>query len=301
LAIDVLVVGNINIDLSFFVGRSPKSDEEVFARDFTLFHGGSAANFAVAVSRLGLRCGIVGCVGIDSLGEEALNALKADGVSTKFTVSSKTRHTGAVCVIVENGGLRKMIAYRGANEELISLVKDHLIKEQLKNVKVIQLSNVNKAVLSETLKSKSAIISLDPGGEAEHLDINDLEGLDILLLNKTECESLTSLDYNKGARVLSKRIGTVVVKQGNRGAFVRSGEKILKQPAFDVEVADTTGAGDAFDAGFIAATCLGKNLEEALIWGSGVAALKIQKKGARNGLPRMSELLAFLEQKKQQI
>jgi len=298
LALDVLAVGNINIDLSFYARRSPKSDEEILAKDFTLFHGGSAANFAVATSRLGLRSGILGCVGADSFGEEALSALRAEGVSTKFTGSAKTRKTGAVCVVVEENGLRRMIAYRGANEELMRVVKEHAGKGYLQKAGVIQLSNVNKSVLREVLRSKSAIVSLDPGGESGQLDVEDLEGLDIILLNEAECESLTLLDYEKGAEVLSKRIGTVVVKQGDRGAFVKSGRRLLRQPAFSVEVTDTTGAGDAFDAGFIAATCASKSLEEALLWGSGVAALKIQRKGARNGLPYMRELLAFLASKK---
>lgn len=298
MALDVLAIGNINIDLSFYVRRSPKSDEEILAKDFTLFHGGSAANFAVAVSRLGLRSGILGCVGADTFGEETLSVLRAEGVSTKFTGRSKMRKTGMVCVVVEEGGLRSMIAYRGANEELVRIVKGHVVKEHPLKAGVIQLSNVNKSVLREVLKSKSAIVSLDPGGESGQLDVEDIEGLDIILLNEAECESLTLLDYEKGAELLSKRIGTVVVKQGDRGVFAKSGRRFIRQPAFSVEIADTTGAGDAFDAGFIAATCASKSLEDALLWGSGVAALKIQRKGARNGLPYMGELLAFLASRK---
>jgi ribokinase len=290
--LDILAVGNINIDMSFFVEGMPKPDDETFARDFDVFHGGSAANFAVGTARLGQRTGIFGCVGADPLGREALRLLKEEKVSTNFVRISKKSRTGTVCVLVEEGGVRRMIAYRGANEELKLLVK-----EEIPQAKFVQLCNVSRKVLGEVLKRKGKRkIFLDPGGGSKDLRMEDLRGVDLLFVNEVECWNLTGTDYNRGSKILSEHVGTAVVKLGSGGAFMREDEKSAYQEALPVKVVDTTGAGDAFNAGFVAALCNGKSGKDCLLWGNGVAALKIQSKGARTGLPTLRNLAKFLQE-----
>ena len=292
--LDVLAVGNINVDMSFFVEGMPKPDDETFARDFAVFQGGSAANFAVGAARLGLRTGILGCVGADPLGREALRLLKEEKVSTDLVRVSKERRTGTVCVLVEESGVRRMIAYRGANEEL-----EPLVKEEIPQARFVQLCNVSREVLGAVLRRKGGSkVILDPGGGSKDLRIEDLRGVDLLFVNELESRNLTGADYERGSEILSEHVDTVVVKLGSRGAFMRYGEDRAYQEAFRVRVVDTTGAGDAFNAGFVAALCNGKSREEGLLWGTGVAALKIQSKGARAGLPTLKDLTAFLHERR---
>ena len=294
--LDVLAVGNINIDVSFFVEGMPKPDDETFARDFALFHGGSAANFAVGAARLGLSTGILGCVGADSLGREALRLLKAENVLTDSVRVSKRRRTGTVCILVEESGVRRMIAYRGANEEL-----ELIVKREIPQARFVQLCNVSRGVLGAVLRRKGERkVILDPGGGSKDLRIEDLRGVDLLFVNELECSNLTGEDYKRGSEILSEHVGTVVVKLGSRGAFMRDGEKSAYQEAFPVKVVDTTGAGDAFNAGFVAALCNGRSGKDCLLWGNGVAALKIQSKGARTGLPTLKDLAKFLHEMRSQ-
>lgn len=292
--LDVLAAGNINTDMSFFVEGVPEPDDETLAMDFDVFQGGSAANFAVAAARLGLRTGILGCVGADPPGREALRLLRAEGVSTYFVRVSKRRRTGTVCVLVEESGVRRMIAYRGANEELRLLVR-----EEIPRAKFVQLCNVSREVLGAVLRRKGeSKVILDPGGGTRDLRIEDLRGVDLLFVNELECKNLTNTDYERGSEILSEYVDTVVVKLGSRGAFMREGEESTYQEALRVRVVDTTGAGDAFNAGFVAALCNGRSGKEGLLWGAGVAALKIQSKGARTGLPTLEDLTAFLRERR---
>jgi ribokinase len=155
---------------------------------------------------------------------------------------------------------------------------------------------VKAGVIRSVLGNRNALVSVDPGGEARKLRPDDLKGIDVLLMNEVECASMTGLDYRGGAEVLRGFAGTVVVKRGEKGAFAvgQGSKEEVEAAAFRVDVADTTGAGDAFDAGFMAALICGRHLREALTWGAGAAAMKIQKRGARNGLPTRRELMEFL-------
>jgi len=288
--LDVLAVGNINVDLSFFVDAVPGPDSEAEADDFAIFQGGSAANFSVGAARLGLRSGILACVGNDPLGKEAIRALSDEGVSVDY-IRIDRRRTGTVCVIVEKGGGRRFLAYRGANEALGDAVRGGL-----PGSRILQICNVSREVLGEARRrGEGRTVSFDPGGGAMRLRPEDVEGVDILLLNEVECMELTGMDYRRGAQILSSYAGTVVVKLGPRGALMRDGGKEYHHPALVAEAVDTTGAGDAFNAGFIAALAGGMSRREGLTWGSVAAALKIRSRGARNGLPTREELCRFLD------
>ena len=287
--LDVLAIGNINTDISFYAEDLPEPDKEVIARDYSIFQGGSAANFSVAASKLGLKAGMLGCVGDDIFGRDAIKSLQAEGVCTDFVRVSKEKRTGVVCVLVNRNCERSMVAFRGANLEL-----ENLVEGQMPKARITELSNVSRKILKEVLGRKEGFISLDPGGESGALKPDDLKGLDLLLLNEGECACITGEKFEKGAETLLGSVKMVIVKLGAGGAFLRRRGMKAVMPAFKVNVLDTTGAGDAFDAGVIAALSYGKDPKEALVWGSGTAALKIQKKGARNGLPTKNVLMKFL-------
>lgn len=283
----VASVGNINVDLAFYISEFPRRDSESLAEGFMLSHGGSAANFAVGIARLGMPCSVVGCVGRDPFGRHALEALRGEGVGTEGLLECDLG-TGTVCVLVE-GGRRTMVAWRGANEMIVEAAK----RADFSGYKLIHIANVPKRVFQEVMKRKGgAMVSFDPGGGARQFSPNDLAGVDFLLLNEEEIGIIGGVQAALGA------VGAVAVKRGGRGASYYSMEREAHCPAFAAKAVDTTGAGDAFDAGFIAATLGGMGAEEALRWGCGAAALKIRKRGAREGLPTAKELADFLDESK---
>jgi len=290
--VDVIALGNINIDLSFYVDAAPAHDAEVFAHGFTRFHGGSAANFSAGVAKLGLRSGILACVGSDLDGKAAIEALRGEGVITKFIRRVDDAITGTVCVIVEGDGSRRMVAYRGANALLESVACEGM--EEV-TPSVVQLCNVSRNVLKSVMGHGGGWkVSVDPGGSVGELEVEDLDGVSTVLLNEGECEALTGEGWRDGASMLSESVKMVVVKRGAKGAHMVSAGREYALPAYRVDVQDTTGAGDAFDAGFISAYCKGHAEEECLKWGLASAAVKIQSKGARNGLATEVQLMEFL-------
>lgn len=283
---EVVAVGNINIDLVFLTPRYPGRDEETLAKGFFVSHGGSAANFAVGVSRLGIKCAMVGCVGGDHFGKTAIDALKGEGVGTEGVLVCDTG-TGIVCVIVD-GEHRSMIAWRGANAKILEAVRQRGIGTP----RLVHVSNVSKEVLSEVVGRKAgAKVSFDPGGAAVEFALEDLHGVDLLFLNESE---LAILLGGCPQEEILEVVETVVVKKGPKGAALLTEGVEVSCPAFSVNVVDTTGAGDAFDAAFVAALMRGRSPKEALVWGCGGAALKIQSAGARGGLPSLKQLMVLL-------
>lgn len=287
---DVVAVGNINVDLSFSVAKMPSRDSEVFSDDFIISYGGSAANFAYAAARLGLKVAIIGCVGDDPFGIMSIKELEGEGVDCSRVEVEKGMRTGTVCVFVDKLGGRRMVAYRGANEILPKAVG-----KGIPPARAVHMSNVTRGVMEGVLGAgHDGLISLDPGGQARGLGMAQMEGVDLILLNELECRHLTAMPLRQGVDALIRRVRMVVVKRGSRGAWLARGGALVSQPAFAVPVVDTTGAGDAFDAGFICSLLEGMDDDSCLRFAQAVAALKIGGRGARSCLPPRDETLEFL-------
>lgn len=297
--LDVISVGNINVDFALYVDQAPEADSEVEASSFNIFHGGSAANFAVAASRLGLKAGIIGWVGSDAFGDLALQDLMREGVDVSRVRYSENLPTGSVTVIVDKAGSRRMIAFRGANKLLSQADLDD---EYLSKTSVLHVSNVPAELAlkaAEKAKKLSLKFSYDPGGLGAKADRAILDraliNTDLLFCNKVEAQAITSLDdVEQCVSKLASSAKVAVIKMGADGALIKAGKRLFRSPAFEVEVADTTGAGDAFNAGFVAGLLKGYSIELAGLLANAVAGLKVAKVGARQGLPTFSQVKDFL-------
>ncbi|HDI46759.1 MAG TPA: carbohydrate kinase family protein [Candidatus Methanomethylia archaeon] len=297
---DTLAVGNLNVDITAFVESTPPPDGEVEARVFHISFGGSAANFAVALSRLSSRVGLIAHIGSDEMGKSALAELEREKVYTRLIRVEKGRTTGYVLVLVERSGVKRMVAFRGANQLLSSR---SLPLKAARRAKIVHASSV-KPSTAEGIAAKAvrggAVFTYDPGGSALKYPLKEfapvLEKTHILFVNSTEVKAITGIsDPKKAADVLSEYAPTVVVKMGAKGVYAVGEEEREFIPAFEVEeVVDTTGAGDAFNAGFIKGLLLGLSFRECCIMGNAVAALKIAHPGARGGLPTLQQVSEFL-------
>ncbi len=259
---DIISVGNANIDL--FVQSNKLIDAEP-----KLFPGGSACNFAVNCSYLGLSTGFYGYVGKDEFGQIILSNLKKKNV--KFLGKRVNKQTGFV-VVFSKSNFKKFIKYKGANVLL------NAVPRKYKN---IHLATPN----IELLKNVSNVISLDPGSELSKHSLNELlphfSKVKVFLPNKEEIESITLMNYKKAAKHLSNYIDIVVVKLGPYGCYCVSKNKEIKLPAVKTNVVDTTGAGDAFDSGFMYEYLKGSSLEKCCKKGLLLASKVISKLGAQ--------------------
>ncbi|MFX1388912.1 MAG: carbohydrate kinase family protein [Promethearchaeota archaeon] len=309
--LDVICIGAALIDMVAKVERYPLDDDEVFVSELKLFSGGAAANTAFICGKLGLKVSFIGKLGSnDEFGKKLIRDFKSVSVDTSLIKYSKRLHTGSSFIALNPNGERRIYAYSGAANELSN---EDIIQNEIIKSKVIYLSSLKNL---EPLKKASKIarnnkifVILNPGMLIIEQGFNNLKEIfsntDILIISKREFLSLYNLsekDLNsqlimeKSQFFFNLGIQIVIVTLGKDGAFVlnRQMSEIIRPIEID-QVIDTTGAGDAFSAGFIYGFInnISLNLREIISdvkVGNYLAGKCIQKLGARNGIPDIIKL-----------
>ncbi len=308
----VLVIGDANVDLEI---RLPTDDSPgVHGHpEPRLFGGGSAANTAAAVARLGVPCRFVGTVGDDSFGRLAVHSLEEVGVDTSAVTTTRNEPTVTVIVVVPADGDRLIYVWPPSGGAHGSLSSNAAIRalEGAEWLHVsgicLRLSPAREAILGvmTAARARGIPVSFDLNLRLENWgwdegirDVVDqaVGSCDVLLgAGADEIGALAGIDDPvEAARSLAADGRVVVARLGADGAVASTGEILVSEPGFDVEVVDTGGAGDAFNAGFIAARLRGADLAETLRWGNAVAALAITAPGARS-TPTEGETRTFLQ------
>lgn len=294
--------GAINLDKIYKTERIVGGNEEGFCRLTEQIPGGSAANTLVGLARLGIKTGCIGKIGKDAEGRASLAAFKDEGVGTAGVMFSEGR-SGVCQVYVDNNGQRAIYIDPGLNDEL-SLKEINL--EYINRFDIVHMtsfvckdSDTSLLAQKEIAKRVDADISFDPGFLYAKRGLGDfkirkiVEKSKVVMPNENEIKLLTGeKNYIDGAEtLLGMGVGIVAVKLGEQGCYLTDGKYRFTVPACKVKVVDTTGAGDAWNAGFLYGLEKGKDLEACGILGNKVAAFSIQKMGARGGLPREEMLL----------
>ncbi|MBS7644670.1 MAG: carbohydrate kinase family protein [Candidatus Bathyarchaeia archaeon] len=300
---DVIGFGALNLDKVYMVNRIAGSGEESFITGYYESCGGSAANTVAALARLGLSTGYIGKVASDREGLLLLEDFRENRVNVNGVSIADEGRSGVVMAFVDPEGERALYVDPGVND---TLTIGDIDLEYASSAKLIHLTSF---VGDEPLKAQIELlkelsgkitVSLDPGeiyarkGEAIR---PLLERTDILILNEVETRILTGLGFRKGAeRLLGLGPKIVVVKLGCRGCYATDGNQSLRMEALKARVVDTTGAGDAFNAGFIYATLKGLSLAMRLRLASFTASKCIGEAGARRGLPTREEVETILKE-----
>jgi ribokinase len=304
----VVTLGDINVDIIASIPRYPAPGGDGLAEWVEVHSGGSAANTAIVLSNFGVDVGIIGRVGRDAFAEQALARLAEAGVDLSCIQRDDEFSTGMMFIPVTPDGERTMFGCRGANPRLESALLD---EGYIAQADVFHLSGY--ALLAEPQRgaARQAIemahragvaISLDVGLEAAAKDTEEVKALlplvDLLFPNQAEAEHLTgSSDVREAVRALLEcGIETVALKLGEQGCTVGSEGEIFSIPTFAVEVQDTTGAGDSFDAGFILGRLWGLGARESAILANGLGALAASAVGAGDALPRPGKAWALLQE-----
>lgn len=311
----VLVIGDVCVDLLVEV-----PDKIADHRDHPepeLAGGGTGANVAVALTRLGMRAALMGTVGDDGYGRFALDGLRAEGVETTYLYSVRDAFTLVVLGLVHQDGEPLLFGWpaRGSAQTWLhpSQVTRAIVAQfdwvHTTGLCLIEPPVADAVLMGMTLARELGIqVSCDlnlrlgfQGGrvaEGYLQRIREAMALSDYVFGsaRDEFSLLTAGGPIDGLiDLLGTRNGALIVRMGADGAQAITQTATIDQPAFAVAVVDTVGAGDAFDAGFICARLEGHDLATALRWGNGVAALKIGRKGAR-GVPWRAEVDALLRQ-----
>ena len=286
----------------------PNRGQLVLVDEMGLHTGGCAANSASALARLSLPVETIGKVGSDLVGDFVLNAMQERGVGTRGVRRDPLVGTSLTIVLVDPDGERRFVHYLGANAHLTLQDIDLKIIEGASILHIggaLVLPGIDGEPMVELLRIARAagvvtfldIVWDDTGRWLEVLD-PCLPWVDYFIPSLPEARAMTGLvDPLAIAQNLLARGPTVVgLKLGAKGCLVitRSGE-IISAPAFQVEVVDATGAGDAFAAGFIAGVWQGWPLAKTAHFANAVGALCTTGSGAAGGVLSLPETLQFME------
>lgn len=314
MSLDVVGFGALNLDKLYRVNKIAKEDDEAYIKDLSLSCGGSAANTIIGLSRLGLDAGFIGIVSNDQGGQLLLGNLKNEGVNTDGVLLVDAGRSGSVIGMVDDHGQRALYVDPGVNDSIKPEEVNELVdRGYLSGVKVLHITSFVGAsikaqeTLLEDLPSQIRV-SFDPGriyaerGMQDKAIKNILEKTNMLLLNDEEIRLLTdrkrtkSLDERVKA-LLELGIEIIVVKQGDKGCYVTDGQESHFLEAFPVKCRDTTGAGDAFNAGFIYGILKNQPLYNSCSIGNYLAACCVEYNGATGGHPDEFMIEKFLDKK----
>lgn len=283
-----VVLGDVMMDISAVIDADIAYASDTPAR-VAFLPGGVGANTSAWMAVRGEPVTLVGAVGPDVFGRTIRERLSSIGVDVHL--SEAPDPTGACVIIVDRRRERTMFPDAGANSgvkraDVLAKVgaDDHLhvsgytlVNPATREVALAALDHARRV---------GATCSLDPASAApilSHRTLFDsvLPHVDLLLANELEAEALTGRDDPHAAlELLADRTPSVVVKVGARGAIARDASGTVEAPSRATEILDTTGAGDAFTAGFLPAWLRGEGLVEALASGQEVAALAVARVGA---------------------
>jgi ribokinase len=276
---DVLCIGNLNFDISFHLAQLPDVHQKVRCENVTLSCGGSAGNTACWLASLGVETGVLGAVGDDVFGQAQLQDLVRYGVDT--TLVKKVKTSGMSVILVE-GETKRMIKYTGANQ-----YKD---LSDIPQVDHIHFSSNEKDTLQKVVNSTAgATLSWDP----QELFFKEfLPFFDYVFMNEDDLKRETGEPLSTAA-AKPLDVSTLIVTK-NGGGCVIFDDTVMDVPSFNIEAVDSTGAGDAFDAGFIFGLHNKVTLKECGVLGTACASIKVQHRGARGGICSKEDVTHFL-------
>ena len=290
----IVVFGSLNMDLVVRVARAPRGGETLQGQSFFTNPGGKGANQAVACARQGARVAMVGCVGEDDFGKSLRTALAADGIDITH-VRTAGNSTGVAVVMVDDQGENRITIIPGANE-LVKADPEALVGRYLLLQCEVPMPEVVRA--AQVMRAKGATVVMNPAPVCPLPD--ELWPLvDILVLNEIEASELAGLPVSDPATAAAaatslRRRGpsTVIVTLGSQGVLVADEAGCRHFPANEVQVVDTTAAGDTFIGAMCAARAAGQSMDDAVRRGIQAASICVTRAGAQASIPYLNEMTA---------
>ena len=269
--------------------------------------GGNGASTAYALAKLGIPVRLVGSAGIDEFGDRILRTLESAGVDIAHVTRSE-RPTPLTVGLVHPNGDRALLHQPGASLDAFSDGLD-LTQDLISGFDRFHLANIFAfprlqpfaAGLLHRAQEHGLKTSLDTGWDSRGRWMETLAPclphVDLLFVNAEEALQLTGSTEPEDAARIFREYGAnrVILKLGERGCAVFAGSEVFLEPAFAVPVVDTTGAGDCFAGGFLAALQRGYDDREAAHFANAVGALSVQRAGSIAGLLLFDETLQWME------
>jgi len=299
----ITVVGSYATGLTMKVERLPSHGETLLGTGYRVDFGGKGSNQAVGCARLGAKVSFVAKIGKDSFGEAALRLYRDEGVDIAHVRQTADAPTGVGFIVVEAAsGNNCIVIDPGANDLLTAAdVSDRVAAFDSSAVVLTQLEIPVEAAEAAMVsgRSRGAITILNPA-PVRPLPSSVLQAVDILTPNAVEAKVLVGRapDADVAPELVARElirsgVKQVVITLGEKGALIVTDSSTTCVPAISVKAADTTGAGDAFNAGLAMALACGETLEDAVRLAVITGGLAVTKEGVIPSLPHRDEVLRF--------
>jgi len=299
----VLVVGSINMDLVVRAPVIPRPGQNVFGEDLRIVPGGKGANQAVGIARLGYGALLSGRVGEDSFGHGLLQNLQENQVDISHIERDAQASTGVAIITIDATGENSIVIATGANGRF-SMESAGGLRSAIADADLVllqlELPPGPVAEVIDMARGMGKPVILDAGPPCK-APLPSFFSVTVLTPNREEAEALTGQSIRDmestrevGRCLLGKGPEAVILKLGGEGALLFTVDKERCFPAHEVDVVDTTGAGDAFTAALAVALAEKEGYEEAVEFANAAGALAVTKLGAQSALPTREELERFL-------
>jgi ribokinase len=302
----ILVLGDVNVDIIGRVRAWPEPGDDCLATKLEMHCGGVGANCALGLARWGVPVRLAGCVGRDRFGDYVVQALDAGGVDVRGVQRTGDALTGMFYINVTPDGERTFFGSRGANGLLRVPSHEPALTKRASAVHLAGHSLLDpgpeksaKRLMKQT-HTRGGWVSLDVGmqpSKAIPRKILQMSSrVDILLLSLDEAAALvgTRKPFEAFARLRKAGAREVVLKLGKQGCMIAEDGAPFVVPSFSVPTVDSTGAGDAFLAGFLQARLRGWSATEGAVAANAAGALATSVVGAGENLPGARDIAAFL-------
>ena len=308
--LDLITIGDSLVDIFFIIdeGNSncmlDKKTKKIcfnYAEKMCIEHsthavGGNAANVAVGARRLGLKTAIVTEIGDDINGQVILDTLQKAKIDLSLVQIHKNRET-RYSVVLNYDSERTILSYHTVRQYTLPKLPDTkwIYYTSLgKNFEKLQ-----KQLLTYLKKHPDTKLAMNPGSYQMGNGLASIQAIlphiSLLIVNKEEAAKLAGKTARTRIQTLLKELTkqgleTIIITDSTRGSYGIHQKLMLHMPSFPIKAKARTGAGDAYTSGFLTATILGKNLEEAMMWGTANAGGVIQEFGAQKGLQKKKQI-----------
>jgi ribokinase len=294
-------IGQCALDHLFIIDSFPESDTKKEVLEWTIAGGGPVATALVSLARLGVDCSYYGIIGNDEAGSKIIDSLQSENVDTRSVIKRPRSHSQTAFIAIEkNSGKRTIFWQRPSGE---SLYPEELPGDFLNDTDFLLIDGLMAVVslhAAKEARKRNIPIMLDAGRVREGM-IELAHLCDYVVGSEEFARELISdqgiFDAQKAVmRMKPFGVRAATITLGENGSITVAGDDIFRVPSFNVDVVDTTGAGDVFHGGYIYGLLQGWDIEDVVSFASAFAALKCRKLGGRAGIPRLEEVNKLLKQ-----
>ena len=300
----VVVFGSFVVDLMSRAKHLPVPGETVIGKGFRMGAGGKGSNQAVAAHRAGADVVIVTKIGADVFGKVALDFYQSEGMDTRYIAIDETIETGSALIMVDEcSGQNQILVTIGASGNITDQDIERAMPAIAEaDILLLQLEiNLDAVAKLIDIAHRLGLMIVLNTAPAQMIPTEFLTKVDIITPNEIEAGILTgitinSLDDAKKAGAAFQKMGVknIIITLGKEGVLVITEKELEFIPSFKVDAIDTTGAGDAFNGGFVTALAEGRDIFEASRFGNVTGALSVTKHGTAQAMPFRNEIDEFL-------